>query len=83
MKIALLGTVGVPGRYGGFETLAENLVRHHACTGRADGLTVWCSARDNASHPPRFESADLRYVGLRANGVQSILYDAVSPPGAA
>ena len=78
MKIALLGTVGVPGRYGGFETLAENLVRHHARTGCAAGLTVWCSARDNASHPPRFESADLRYVGLRANGVQSIPYDAVS-----
>jgi hypothetical protein len=26
-KVAIIGTVGVPGRYGGFETLAEELVR--------------------------------------------------------
>lgn len=77
-KIALLGTVGVPGRYGGFETLAENLVRYHARTRREVTLTVWCSAKDNVEHPDRFEHSDLRYVSLRANGVQSILYDAIS-----
>ena len=78
MKIAILGTVGVPGRYGGFETLAENLVRYHNSTGQQAALTVWCSAKDNAEQPVRFKSADLRYVALRANGVQSIPYDAIS-----
>ncbi|TDE33709.1 DUF1972 domain-containing protein [Antarcticimicrobium sediminis] len=78
MKIALLGTVGVPGSYGGFETLAENLVRYHARTGHGATLTVWCSGKDNAEHPDDFESANLRYVNLRANGAQSIPYDAVS-----
>lgn len=78
MKIALLGTVGVPGRYGGFETLAENLVHYHEQTRHPSTLTVWCSGKDSEERPPRFRSADLRYVGLRANGVQSILYDAVS-----
>lgn len=78
MKIALLGTVGVPGRYGGFETLAENLARYHNRTGQRAALTIWCSGKDNAEHPARFERADLRYVGLRANGAQSIPYDAVS-----
>ena len=78
MKIAVLGTVGVPGRYGGFETLAENLVHYHARSARGSDLTVWCSGKDNAEHPARFESAALRYVALRANGVQSIPYDAVS-----
>lgn len=78
MKIAFLGTVGVPGRYGGFETLAENLVRYHKTRGLQAALTVWCSARDKADHPARFESAELRYVGLRANGAQSIPYDAIS-----
>lgn len=77
-KIAVLGTVGVPGRYGGFETLAENIVHHHARTKHTSGLTVWCSGKDNAEHPDRFRSADLRYVDLRANGVQSIFYDAAS-----
>lgn len=78
MKVALLGTVGVPGRYGGFETLAENLVHYHSRSAHPAPLTVWCSGKDNAEHPERFESADLRYVGFRANGVQSIPYDAVS-----
>ncbi len=78
MKIALLGTVGVPGRYGGFETLAENLVRYHALTGHDSTLTVWCSGKDNAERPSHFEGANLRYVNLRANGVQSILYDSFS-----
>jgi glycosyltransferase involved in cell wall biosynthesis len=78
MKIALLGTVGVPGRYGGFETLAENLARFHNDTGQQAALTVWCSAKDNAERSVRFERANLRYVALRANGVQSIPYDAIS-----
>ena len=26
-KVAIIGTVGIPAGYGGFETLAENLVR--------------------------------------------------------
>lgn len=78
MKIAILGTVGVPGRYGGFETLAENLVQHHARSTRPSALSVWCSGKDSAEHPPRFHSAALRYVGLRANGVESIAYDIVS-----
>jgi len=77
-KIALLGTVGVPGRYGGFETLAENLVHYHARTNQSATLTVWCSGKDNAEHPDHFERADLRYVNLRANGAQSIFYDAAS-----
>lgn len=78
MKLAILGIVGVPGRYGGFETLAENLVRYHKATGHHAALTVWCSSKDNTNHPTGFESADLLYVGLRANGAQSIPFDAVS-----
>lgn len=78
MRIAILGTAGVPCRYGGFETLAENLVYYHARSGLQSGLTVWCSARDSVCHPPRFENAELRYVGLHANGIQSIIYDAIS-----
>lgn len=78
MKIALLGTVGVPGRYGGFETLAENLVHFHARTVQASALTVWCSGKDKVERPDRFKSANLRYVALRANGAQSIPYDVVS-----
>ena len=77
-RIAVLGTVGVPGRYGGFETLTENLVRYHSRISHRAGLTVWCSSKDSVVYQARFESADLRYLGLRANGAQSIAYDAIS-----
>ena len=78
-KIAIIGTVGVPARYGGFETLAEELVRAAARTGRADRLTVWCSA-PQAPHPlpDSYLGVTLRYLPLRANGAQSIPYDALS-----
>ena len=78
MKVAILGTVGVPGRYGGFETLAENLVRHHQRSGSADRLTVYCSAVAYPDRPPRYLTAELRYSRLKANGPQSVLYDAVT-----
>jgi glycosyltransferase involved in cell wall biosynthesis len=77
MKIAILGSVGVPGRYGGFETLAENLVHHHKHTAHSAKLTIWCSAKGIYDYPNHFESANLRYVNLRANGIQSILYDMI------
>ncbi len=78
-RIAILGTVGVPGRYGGFESLAENLVHFHEHTGRESLLTVYCSGK--AFKNPRAErygSAKLRYISLSANGIQSIPYDVLS-----
>lgn len=78
MKVAILGTVGVPGHYGGFETLAENLVQYHKVTGHHAVVTVWCSGKDNTEHSSRFENAALRYVNLRANGAQSVFYDVIS-----
>lgn len=78
MKVAIIGTVGVPGRYGGFETLAENLVRHHQRSGSTTKLTVYCSAGAYPDRPPRYLSAELRYSRLKANGPQSVLYDAVA-----
>ena len=44
-KIAIVGTVGVPANYGGFEMLAENLVRYHAAASLPDPITVYCSSR--------------------------------------
>jgi hypothetical protein len=31
MKICVIGTVGVPATYGGFETLVENLIKKKTC----------------------------------------------------
>lgn len=84
-KVAILGTVGVPGNYGGFETLADNLVNHHALKNEAnDGmqakpfdLTVYCSSKAFDAQPKAYHDAKLIYVGLDANGAQSIPYDMV------
>lgn len=76
--VAIVGTVGVPARYGGFETLAENLVRYRGDHAESSGLLVYCSSRGLAQRPDEYLGAELRYIGLPANGVGSIAYDAVS-----
>lgn len=74
-KVAIIGTVGLPAKYGGFETLANYLALHLA---QQYELTVYCSSKDCEGTPEMYNGAQLRYVPLRANGVQSILYDVVS-----
>ena len=74
-KVAIVGTVGLPAKYGGFETLANYLTLHLA---QQYELTVYCSSKDCEGTPEMYNGAQLRYVPLRANGVQSILYDVVS-----
>ena len=78
MRIAILGTVGIPAVYGGFETLAENLARFHQVNRLPGRLAVYCSAGSYPARPKTFLGAELRYVRLNANGVSSILYDIVS-----
>ena len=74
-KVAIVGTVGVPAKYGGFETLAEYLTRY--LSGQYD-LTVYCSSKSYDVRPDTYNGARLVYLPLNANGVQSILYDMVS-----
>ncbi|QXT40576.1 DUF1972 domain-containing protein [Gymnodinialimonas ceratoperidinii] len=77
-RIAILGSVGVPARYGGFETLAEHLVRFHAAHDRPEELSVYCSTRAYAQRPDTFCNAALRYSRLPANGACSVVYDATT-----
>lgn len=78
MKYGIVGIVGVPGNYGGFETLAEHLVCHHEQMSVDHELTVYCSAPAYNDKPAYFRSAKLEYINVKANGVQSILYDIIS-----
>lgn len=77
MNISIVGAVGVPARYGGFETLVENLVRTHESSGRNDVITVYCSSKSYEYRLKRYHSARLKYIPISANGVSSIFYDAV------
>jgi glycosyltransferase involved in cell wall biosynthesis len=75
--IAIIGTVGVPAQYGGFETLAHHLVGQ--LSGDFD-LTVYCSGRHYKAgkRPASWQGANLVYLPFKANGVQSIIYDILS-----
>jgi glycosyltransferase involved in cell wall biosynthesis len=48
MKIAIIGTRGVPGRYGGFETLAEQLAMR--LSGRGHEVSVYCRRAFTSAH---------------------------------
>ena len=73
MKICLIGTVGIPASYGGFETLAERLID----TDNAK-FTVYCSGNHYKDRPKKFNNADLVYIPFDANGFSSIFYDLFS-----
>lgn len=78
-SIAIIGTVGLPPRYGGFETLAEALVTAAEARGLSDRITVYCSGpQAGADKPLRYTGARLTYLPFRANGAQSIPYDILS-----
>ncbi len=75
-RVAIVGTVGLPASYGGFESLVENLVGDKKS--KDIGYTVFCSSRDLSSHIKEYKGAQLKYIPLKANGIQSIPYDILS-----
>lgn len=74
-QIAIIGTVGIPANYGGFETLAENLVKYHHSASSNETITVYCSSNSYTLKTENYNSAKLHYIPLNANGIQSIPYD--------
>lgn len=78
-KIAMIGTVGLPANYGGFETLVEHLVKN---LDREYNITVYCSGKKykkiNNRRQTHYRFARLKYLPFNANGVQSIIYDTLS-----
>ena len=74
-KISIIGTVGIPAKYGGFETLTEYLTKN---LHNSYELTVFCSGKSYSEKLDRYNGAKLEYINLHANGVQSIPYDIIS-----
>lgn len=70
--LVVAGTAGVPGNYGGFETLAEQLVVHLSETAK---MLVICSRANYKIWPETFYGARLKYFPVKANGLSSVLYD--------
>ena len=72
-RVAIVGIVGVPGNYGGFETMVDNLV-----DAEKTEFTVYCSSYNYKDQIKNYKNAKLVYIRIKANGVSSILYDIFS-----
>jgi glycosyltransferase involved in cell wall biosynthesis len=74
-KLYIVGTHGVPARYGGFETLAEMLCQN---LGNKFDITVYCNADLYPEKEKQFHSAKLIYVPIKASGFSGIIYDLIT-----
>ena len=75
-KIAIIGTVGVPAKYGGFESLAENLIG--TLKSKDIKYTIYCSEKAYNEKLREYKGAKLEYISFEANGAQSVIYDIIS-----
>lgn len=75
-KVAIIGTVGVPANYGGFETLVENMIAHNSSNDLQ--YAVYCSKKNYVDKRWVYRGAKIIYLPFKANGFQSIIYDVVS-----
>ena len=74
MRIALLGTRGIPASYGGFETFAEELSTR--LVKRGHDVTVYCRARHTA---PCYQGVRLRYLPtIRHKYFDTVAHTAIS-----
>jgi glycosyltransferase involved in cell wall biosynthesis len=74
MRIALLGTRGIPARYGGFETFAEELSIRLAERGHS--VTVYCRTKPQT---PEYRGVHLRYLPtIRHKYFDTVAHAAIS-----
>lgn len=75
MKVAIVGTNGLPGRYGGWDQLLNHLTNNLK---DKFSFIVYTSSYNAVKGLKEYNGAKLKIVPLKANGVQSVIYDAVS-----
>ena len=75
-KVAIVGSVGLPANYGGFETMVYYLTKEKHT--EVD-FTVFCQAIYQKMNALKsIMDAKLIYLPIKANGAQSIIYDMIS-----
>ncbi len=72
VKVYIVGTHGVPARYGGFETLADFLCQKLS---KEFDITVYCNAHKYPERSAKYFNANLIYLKWEANGFKGIFYD--------
>lgn len=75
ITLSIIGSVGVPAKYGGWETLVENIIEF---LNKDFEIIVFCSAKSYENKISNYKGVELKYINFKANGIQSIFYDAIS-----
>ena len=74
-SIAIIGTNGLPARYGGWDHLLMHLTEDLR---DQFNFTVYTSSHNAVKGLDEFNGAKIKIINLKANGVQSIPYDIIS-----
>jgi len=80
LRIAMVGTRGMPANYGGVETVVDVLARQ--LVSRGHEVTVFCRSEDYDHHPPMIDGVKLVYlpaskspgVGAMIHALRSAIY---------
>lgn len=76
LNVHIIGCAGVPANYGGFETLADQLIQESHAEQTDVSWTVY--SESSAPDIRWYLGARIKRLPFRANGLSSILYDACS-----
>ena len=74
-KIGVVGTNGLPGKYGGWDQLLNHLTLNLR---ERFSFIVYTSSHDAVQGLEDYNGAKLKIVNLKANGYQSVFYDMIS-----
>lgn len=73
MKVAITGIIGVSKGYGGFETLAENLIGDESPVS-----TVYCSTPYFKEKIANYKNTKLVYIPIKSKGLTKVLHTSLS-----
>lgn len=72
-RLAFIGAVGIPNRYGGFESFLENCAPKLA--DRVSRVTVTCDPKHYVDRCPTYGHVFRLFIPVRANGGLSVVHD--------
>lgn len=76
--IAIVGIMGVPARYGGFETSAEQIARHVSPITAKFVIYGQKSAYQPSERVENFFGHERKFIPLKSNNWQSVIHDAIA-----
>jgi uncharacterized protein with WD repeat len=75
-KVSIIGSVGVPAKYGGFETLVQYLTK--LLSNKNLIYMFFVVQRNIKKNVKYYNNSNLYIYKSSCNGIQSILYDIIS-----